>query len=174
MWWNEYGWKDLEKGHYDRAEQKFKMAIKEIEAYSPGNRKLMARTYCDLARVLYYQERYADAEPLAKWALLVRDADKKASADSVFQSVYTLASIELAQEQYPEAELHLKRALSIQEKVLPVGHVNILPTLDRLAFCCAARGSTTKPNRFTCAPSPFMSARRQTRISTSPIRLINT
>ena len=31
MWWNENGWKDIDKGHYDRAEQKFKMAIKAIE-----------------------------------------------------------------------------------------------------------------------------------------------
>ena len=93
MWYNENGWKDIEKGRYDRAEQKFNMAIKEIQPYSPANRKLMARSYCDLARVLYYQERYADAEPLAKWALSVRDADKKASPDSVFQCLFTLASI---------------------------------------------------------------------------------
>ena len=108
MWYNENGWKDIEKGRYDRAEQKFKMAIKEIEAYSPANQKLMARSYCDLARVLYYQERYADAEPLAKWALSVRDADKKASPDSVFQSLFTLASINLAQERWADAEPHLK------------------------------------------------------------------
>jgi tetratricopeptide (TPR) repeat protein len=140
MFYNESGWKDVEKGRYDRAEQKFNLAIKEIQPYSPGNRKLMARTYCDLARVLYYQERYAEAEPLAKWALSVRDADKKSAPDAVFQTLFTLASIHLAQENWAEAEPHLKRALAIQEKELTGSHVNLLSTLDRLALVLRSQG----------------------------------
>jgi tetratricopeptide (TPR) repeat protein len=138
--YNEHGWIDLEKGRYDRAEQQFNMAIKEIQPYSPGNRKLMARTYCDLARVLYYQERYEEAEPLAKWALSVRDADKKATPDSVFQGLYTLASIQLAQDHFADAEPHFKRALAIQEKELTGSHVNVLLTLDRLALVLRSQG----------------------------------
>ena len=111
MWYNDYGWQDLDSGKYDRAEQKFRLAIKEIEKFAPANRKLMARTYCDLARVFYYQKRFAEAEPLAKWALAVRDADKTASADAVFQCLFTLGSILQAQERYAEAEHHFKRAL---------------------------------------------------------------
>ncbi len=140
MWYNENGWKDLEKGHYDRAEAKFRRAIKELEPYPPGNRKLMARTYCDLARVFYYQKRYADAEPLAKWALAVRDADKKSSSDSVFQSLFTLASIQTAQEHYTDAEPLFKRALALQEKELTASHVNTLVTLERLAFVLRSQG----------------------------------
>jgi tetratricopeptide (TPR) repeat protein len=140
MFYNESGWNDIEKGLYDRAEQKFNLAIKEIKPYAPANRKLMARTYCDLARVLYYQERYAEAEPLAKWALSVRDADKKSAPDTVFQSLFTLASIHLAQEHWADAEPHLKRALAIQEKELTGNHVNVLLTLDRLAFVLRSQG----------------------------------
>ena len=140
MWYNENGWKDIEKGRYDRAEQKFRMAIKEIEPYSPANRKLMARTYCDLARVLYYQERYADAEPLAKWALSVRDADKKASRTRFFSACSLWRRSRLAQEHYADAEPHFKRALAIQEKELTGSHVNILLTLDRLAFVLRSQG----------------------------------
>ena len=100
----------------------------------------MARTYCDLARVFYYQKRYADAEPLAKWALSVRDADKKSSSDSVFQCLFTLASIQTAQEHYADAEPHFKRALAIQEKELTASHVNTLVTLERLAFVLRSQG----------------------------------
>ncbi len=140
MFYHETGWEDLENGKYDRAEQKFRKAIQEIEPYPPGNRKLMARTYCDLARVLYYQKRYADAEPLAQWALKARDADKKVGSDSVFQCLFTLASIQTAQEHYSDAEPHFKRALSIQEKELTGSHVNTLVTLDRLAFVLRSQG----------------------------------
>ncbi len=140
MWHNEQGWKALDRRRYDRAEQHFRNAIKEIQDYSPGNRNLMARTYCDLARTLYYQERYADAEPLAKWALAVRDANKKSSPDLVFQSLFTLASIQAAQEHYEDAEPVFKRALALQEKELSPSHVNTLITLERLALVLRNQG----------------------------------
>jgi tetratricopeptide (TPR) repeat protein len=168
MWYNEHGWRDIERGRYDRAEQQFNMAIKEIRPYWPANRRLMARTYCDLARVLYYQERYAEAEPLAKWALSVRDADKKATPDLLFQGLYTLASIQLAQEHYADAEPHFKRALAIQEKELTGGHSS------GWRWCCAARGNSTKPKRSICVSSPSRNERRRKRISSSPIQSINT
>jgi len=140
MWYNESGWADIEKGYYDRAEQKFNLAIKEIKDYAPGNRRLMARTYCDLARVLYHQKRYAEAEPLATWALKVRDADKKSSSDAVFQCLFTLASIQTAEEHFADAEPLFKRALAIQEKELTGSHVNTLLTLDRLALVLRSQG----------------------------------
>jgi len=140
MWYNERGWADLDNGYYARAEQKFHLAIKEIKPYAPANRRLMARTYCDLARVLYHEERYAEAEPLAKWALSVRDADKKASSDAVFQCLFTLATIQAAQKRYADAEPLLVRGLAIQEKDLVPGHVNTLFTLDALAVVYREQG----------------------------------
>jgi tetratricopeptide (TPR) repeat protein len=140
MWYDEHGWADINNGRYDRAEQKFNMAIKEIKPYAPANRRLMARSYCDLARVLYHQKRYAEAEPLAKWALETRDSDKKSSSDAVFQCLFTLASIQTAQDHFAEAEPLLKRALSIQEQELTGSHVNTLMTLDRLALVLRSQG----------------------------------
>jgi tetratricopeptide (TPR) repeat protein len=134
MWYSERAQADLEKGEYARAEVKLNLAIREITPYPGANRKLMARTYCDLARVLYYQKRSAEAEPLAKWALSVRDADDKSSSDGVFQCLFTLASIHSAQKHYTDAEPLLIRALALQEKELPPGHVNILPTVEQLAM----------------------------------------
>jgi tetratricopeptide (TPR) repeat protein len=140
MWYSEGGRADLEKGEYARAEIKLNLAIREIKPYPGGNRKLMARTYCDLARVLYYQKRYVEAEPLAKWALSVRDADNTSSSDGVFQCLFTLASIHSAQKHFTDAEPLLIRALALQEKELSPGHVNILPTVERLAMVYREQG----------------------------------
>jgi tetratricopeptide (TPR) repeat protein len=133
----------LSNGDYVKAEERFDMAIAAIRPYSASDRRLLARSYCDLARVLYHQERYAQAEPLAKWALSVRDADKKANPDVVFQSVYVLALIHTAQHHLSEAEPLLKRALELQEKALGPDHINVALTLDQLASVHVERGNYT-------------------------------
>jgi tetratricopeptide (TPR) repeat protein len=133
MWYQEEAAKCLDKGNYAGAEERLNLAIKEIRPYFPDTRRIMAKSYCDLARVLYHQKRYAQAEPLAEWALSVRDADKKSPPDSVFQCLYTLALIRSAQQHHAEAEPLLKRALAIQERELGPDHVNTTLILDQLA-----------------------------------------
>ena len=49
-------------------------------------------------RALYQQARYAEAEPLAKWALSVRVADRYARPEAVFQCLFTLGAIDSAQQ----------------------------------------------------------------------------
>ena len=134
IFYDERGRSALERGDYAKAELQFNKAIKQIRPYTNRDPRLMARSYCDLARVLYHQGRYAEAEPLAKWALSVREADKKATSDAVFRCLYTLGLIHAAQQHFAEAEPLLKRALALQEKNLARGHVNTLVTLDRLAM----------------------------------------
>ncbi len=123
----------FDKGDYVKAEQQLHVAIKEIRPYLPDTRRNMARSYCELARVLYYQKRYADAEPLARWALSVRESDAKAKPESVFQCVYTLALIQSAQKHHAEAELLFKRSLAIQEENLGRDHINSNLILNQLA-----------------------------------------
>ena len=123
----------IQRGNYAKAEERLNLAIKQIRPYYPKTQRLLARNYCELARVLYHQERYAEAEPLAKWALSVRDGDKQASPDAVFQCVYTLGLIEAAQDHHGDAESHLKRALALQDKHLGSDHVNCVVTLTQLA-----------------------------------------
>jgi tetratricopeptide (TPR) repeat protein len=120
-------------GDFVLAEQRLNLAIKEIRPYYPKTQRLLARNYLQLARVLYEQERYAEAEPLAKWALSVREGDKNASPDAVFQCVYNLGLIEAAQEHYREAESLLRRALALQEHYLGPDHFNCILTLNQLA-----------------------------------------
>jgi tetratricopeptide (TPR) repeat protein len=121
----------VSRGDYASAEER--LAIKEIRPYLPETRRIMSRSYCELAKVLYLQKRYADAEPLARWALSVRDSDQEAKPDAVFQSVYALAMILSAQKKYPESETLFKRALAMQEKNLGENHVNSSLILKQLA-----------------------------------------
>jgi Tetratricopeptide repeat len=123
----------LDKGDYVKAEQRLNLAIKEIWPYLPDTRRNMARSYCELARVLYHQKRYADAEPLARWALSVRESDTKAKPESVFQCVYTLALIQSAQKHHAEAEVLFKRSLALQEENLGRDHTNSNLILNQLA-----------------------------------------
>ena len=86
-----------------------------------------------LARVLYFEKRFAEAEPLARWALSVRDSDPYAKPDSVFQCVYTFGVIESALNHHDEAERLLKRSLALQEQSLGANHINSALLLDQLA-----------------------------------------
>ena len=137
---NNNGWRQLDQGNYAKAAERFDLAIKEIRPYEKIARWLLARSYCDLARALYHQERYAEAEPLAKWALTVRDEDKKAKPDSVFQCLYVLAMIHKAQKHYADAEPLLKRAIALQEEHMGSGHVGTAMTLDQLAMVYSEQG----------------------------------
>ena len=113
------------------------MAIQTIRPYSKRDQKLLARSYGDLARVLYHEGRYADAEPLAEWALKVREPDPRVPAKRVFQNLYTLALIHMAQDHFNHAEPLLWRALELQEKEIGPNHIQTAATVDELAGVCA-------------------------------------
>src|SRR5262245_2737570 len=104
QFYNNAGWSYLHKRDYVRAEERFRLAIEAIRPYQVNEQRLLARSYNDLARVLYHEGRYAEAEPLAKWALSVREGHPKLNPDAVFQSLYTLALIHSAQSHYAQAE----------------------------------------------------------------------
>ncbi len=131
--YNDAAWKCLNRGDYVLAEERFDLAIKAIRPYFPDSRRLLARSYCDLARTLYHEGRYAEAEPLAKWALSVRETDAKTAPEVLFQCIYTLAVVHAAQGHYQDAEPLLKRAIALQEKSIGDEHVNMAVTLEHLA-----------------------------------------
>lgn len=135
--YNNAGWSLLNRGQYDKAEHRFRMAIEEIRPYSKSDRRLLARSYADLARVLYHKRRYSEAEPLAAWALQVRVSHPKVNPDAVFQSLYTLALIHVAQDHFNQAEPLLRRALEIQEQQIGVSHLQTAATVDELAGVCS-------------------------------------
>jgi tetratricopeptide (TPR) repeat protein len=137
---NNNGWRQFDRGNYDKAAERFDLAIKEVLPFASVDRRLLARSYCDLARALYHQERYAEAEPLAKWALSVREQDKKAKPDSMFQCLYVLAMIHTGQKHYSDAEPLLKRAIEIQEANTGSGHPGNALALNQLAVVYSEQG----------------------------------
>jgi tetratricopeptide (TPR) repeat protein len=148
--WNIYntsGWNFVNSGRYDQAEDRFRRAIEEIRPYVKSDYRLMARSYADLAQVFYYQGRYADAEPLAAWALSVRESTPGVNPDAVFKSLYTLAAIQIAQEHFNQAEPLLRRALAIQEENVGPNHKNTADTLDELAGVLAEQRKFAEAER---------------------------
>jgi len=126
--------KYVEQGDFIKAEQRLGLAIKEVRPYFPDTQRNMARSYCELARVLYHQKRYGEAEPLVRWALAVRESDTNANPGAVFQCVYTLGLIKSAQKNYGEAIQLLKRSLELQQKNLGKDHVNSAIIMNQLAL----------------------------------------
>ena len=111
MWHNENGWKISRKGSTT--------GRKRIQDGHQGDPAVFAgQSQADGPNVLRPGQGALLQEAVrrrraagGKWALSVRDADKKATSDAVFQCLFTLASIQTAQEHFAQAEPHLKRAL---------------------------------------------------------------
>ncbi len=140
QFFNDSGWRALLKGNYIRAEQCFKAAIEAVRPYEVHDQRLMARSYGDLARTLYHEGRFSEAEPLAQWSLEVRLAHPRVKSESLVQSFYVLAMIERAQRHFNQAEPHLKKALALQEKTLGTQHPDVAVIVDELAVVNAGQG----------------------------------
>ena len=140
--------KYVDQGDYIKAEQRLNLAIKEIRPYFPDTQRNLARSYCELARVLYHQGRYKEAEPLVRWALTIRELDTNAKPGAVFQCVYTLGLIQAAQKKHAEAEQFLKRSLALQDQSLGPDHANSAVILSRLALVCSEQLKYTEAESF--------------------------
>src|SRR4051794_20389709 len=87
QYYNNVGWRAVDRGDLDRAAQAFRMAIQIVRPYEARERILMARSNADFARVLYLQKRYAEAESLARWALAVREAHPGNRSEALVQNL---------------------------------------------------------------------------------------
>jgi tetratricopeptide (TPR) repeat protein len=147
QFFNNAGWRSLQNKEYAKAEERFNAAIRVVRPYEATERRLMARSYHDLARVLYHEGRFAEAEPLATWALGVRESNPKVKPADVFQSLRTLGLIHAARRHHVEAERLLRRALDLQEKTLGPSHADVASTLDVLAGICGEQGKYPEAER---------------------------
>jgi tetratricopeptide (TPR) repeat protein len=141
---NDAGWLAFRSGNLTRAEERFKAAIEDIHPYEKADPRLLARSYCDLAQVLIDQSRYDQAEPLAKWALTVREKHPRIQAEAIYQNLYVLAQIHCAQRRFADAEPLLRRALALQEKALGDNQPALATTLDDLAWVVAELGKLSE------------------------------
>ncbi len=133
QYYNNAGWAAFRNGDYLKATQKFDAAIQVLKPYQKIDQRLLARSYADLAVVMFTQKRYGDAAPLAKWALQVRQADPKTKHTTLIQNVLLIAMIERKQHHDQEAELLFEQALALQTKALGSEHFQVALTIDDLA-----------------------------------------
>jgi tetratricopeptide (TPR) repeat protein len=138
--YNNVGWVALDRGNLDRAAQAFRKAIELIRPYEAKERMLMARSNADFARVLFRQKRYDEAEPLARWALAVRESIPGERSQALTQNLLLLAQIHRAQRQNAAAQVLLERTVAVQEKAVGAGHSDLAATLEELADVQAEQG----------------------------------
>ncbi len=144
QYYNNAGTIALKRGDYATAELKFDAAIAILRPYQTIDQRLLARSFTDLAQVLYYQKRYAEAEPLAKWALQVRETQSKSKPEARFQSLFLLAMIHRAQHHGTAAVTLFQRALALQEQAFGRDHYQVALTLEKLAGIFAELGNSTQ------------------------------
>ena len=100
----------------------------------------MLRPSLNNLAVLYQgQGRYAEAEPLYKRALAIREKALGPDHPDVAASLNNLAVLYAAQGRYADAEPLYKRSLAIREKVFGPDHSDVALSLNNLAAVRRAR-----------------------------------
>ena len=133
--WKDYsaaGKSAYQQGRYTEAEKLFEAALKEAEGFGPQDPRL-ATSLNNLALLYRDQGKYAEAEPLCKRALVIREQALGPDHVDVATSLNNLAGLYSAQGEYAEAEPLFKRALAIQEKALGLEHPDVAATMENYA-----------------------------------------
>ena len=94
----------------------------------------MAESLNNLAVLYRNQGKYAEAEPLLKWALDIQEKALGPDHPNVARSLNNLADIYSNQGKYAEAEPLYKRSLAIREKTFGPDHPNVADSLRSLAL----------------------------------------
>ena len=102
--------------------------------------RLVATSLNNLSALYVQLGRYADAEPLDKRALAIREKVRGPGHPDVAASLSNLASLYDSQGRYGDAEPLLKRALAIKEKAVGPSHPDVAISLNNLALFYQARG----------------------------------
>ena len=127
-----------------KREKGLRALLKQAESFGPQDTRL-PRRLDNLAKLYLVEGRYAEAYPLYKRSLAIREKELDGRHPDVAKSVHDLAEIYRAQRKYAEAEPLYKRSLAIYEK--PLGSVdrdNEASTLSGLAKVYQAQGRNTE------------------------------
>jgi tetratricopeptide (TPR) repeat protein len=90
------------------------------------------------------QSRYADAEPLYKRSLVIREKALGPSHPDVALALNNLAGLYHAQGRYTKAEPLFKRSLAVREKTLGPDHARVGEALNNLAVLYNTQGRYTE------------------------------
>ena len=131
----------LAKRDLKYAESLFKRAIEVARIEAGTDPRLLARSFGDLAWVLHGQGRDAEAEPLAGWALVVREKYFGHESMQAGQTAYTLAMIEIDLGKLDEAQPLLEQSLAACEKGMGPDAAMTADALDDLATLLVLRRS---------------------------------
>ncbi len=131
----------LAKRNLPYAEYLFKRAIEIARVEADSDPRLLARSYGDLAWVLHGQGRDDEAEPLAEWALIVRERYFGKESMQAGQTAYTLGMIEVDRGKFDEAQAHLEQSLAACESGMGPNHPFTADALDDLATLLVLRRS---------------------------------
>ena len=129
------------QGNFGEALTQTKAALEAAKVFGPDDIRL-ATTLNVLANVYFNQGNYAEAEPLYKRSLAIRE---KAIGPGLGQlvvalSLNNLAELYLIQGKYAEAEPLYKRSLAIEEKQLGPEDLNVAQILENYAVVLRGTG----------------------------------
>src|SRR5262249_25952010 len=110
------GWKAYHAGRLDEAEKQLRIAAQEARSFGTDDPR-MAQTLDRLAWAFAGRGRFADAAPLAQWALGARERRFGPVSAEVAESLNTLACLSEMQEKHADAETYFRRALRVEKKV---------------------------------------------------------
>jgi tetratricopeptide (TPR) repeat protein len=101
----------------------------------------------NLAALYQRQERYADAEPLFKRALAIREKSLPRDHPDLGQSLNNLATLYEKQDRHADSEPLFERALAIYEKAAGPEHPAVATLLNNLARSTRSRAAMPTPSR---------------------------
>jgi len=119
-------------GDYSYAQEWLERLLKMREAEGKNDLDL-ATVLNEVANCYYFQGRYAEAEPLYKRSLVIKENSLGKDHPSVATTLNNLAGLYRQQGRYAEAEPLYKRSLVIKENSLGKDHPDVATTLNNLA-----------------------------------------
>ena len=146
--YNRIGWMAYRRGNFERAGQCFRQEIEALRPFEKTQSDLMARSYTEYSRVLYQQRRFAEADPLARWALSVREKSPGRDSAPLLENLDLMVKISHAQGHDNDTLTYLKQELALKEKLVGTGDPDLIPIIEQLAFVYGKQGSLAEAELF--------------------------
>ncbi|KPA14518.1 kinesin [Candidatus Magnetomorum sp. HK-1] len=124
-------------GLYPESQTALEKCLEIRQRLLPKDDLDLANTLNNLALFYKSQGKYAEAEPLYKKSLEIRESKNH---PDVAESLNNLAGLYYSQGKYAEAEPLYQRSLGIVEKALAKDHPNVATTLNNLAALYESQG----------------------------------
>ena len=140
-------------------EQNLKNTLVKAEGHGPQDARLATALH-NLAILYYRVGKYADAEPLYKRAMSIREAVFKPTHPHVIQSLNDLAALYYAQGRYAATESLLRRMMEIIESDRGERHPLFPQALENYAELLKARGHLQEAEKMATRAQDLLLAKR--------------